>query len=740
MPCLLLDWAYIIAMALRLILIVVFAASFGAAVRAESTDGLQVDATLLATMGEHQAFSAYRLRLPPHWTTRKVASDVWLFSGPSGQLRFEIRKRRDFNDQEPTVGSSSAELRGKKDWLIAGPSKTIRHATVNGLKMIIAVEDRRQISFAAFDADKFIVFYGTRMRSQADVSAIETIVSTLTRSGGPEEMVPPASAKGNEPMPRKNQPATAPAAEWQSAVDPPPKPCNWKVDPQRKVRLSHSSYLFCPPRPSSFFVVQNTISGRQAHMRFDVFDFQTGTETGVLDDMLHNGLPLLSEDGEFIAQRGNDDMKSQIHVVVSSTKTHAPVHTLPDEIPIGFAGAGRLLTQVYGNSHRPQFHLWDVKTGQLLQNVTVEEVHGTPDVHDSWCISPGNRFFAVFLSPDMYLIDLSSGKLAARLAIPDARFSGLTHGVAFSPDGTRLAFYVSNSLSADASHRVQPRMLVWDLSNGKLIFSKAITLPLEFDESSRRSPYFNTPLQWFPDQKAWLLFGRLVVDIASGTVVYKLELTRKTAGGIEDYPRLLLDGQHIMMRDPDFSSGDGVTYQFDFIRTQELPRAMIEAAIAAASKGEAIAQVNTTHKLSPSGGIFYTAPRVVPDAEPDKEKGELRTLRQLMPTINSIASMTTEFQRLSTLAPGPQLARTERELQQLGTKLPANAQNVPRETAESIAAIKQSIPRLLALQRPVKKRAENYQEILHEEFDVIGPECKFLQARYKKLSDRYPNS
>jgi WD40 repeat protein len=186
---------------------------------------------------------------------------------------------------------------------------------------------------------------------------------------------------------------------------------------------------------------------------------------------------------------------------------------------MGFAGAGRLLTQVHGNSH-PQFDLWDVKTGQLLQHVTVEEAHGTPDVHDAWSISPGNRFLAVFLSRDMYLIDLNSGKVAARLAIPDARFSGPAHGVAFSPDGTRLAFYVSNSLSADASHRVQPRMLVWDLSNGKLIFSKAITLPLEFDESSRRSPYFNTPLQWVPDQKAWLLFGRLVVDIACGTVVY----------------------------------------------------------------------------------------------------------------------------------------------------------------------------------------------------------------------------
>jgi len=167
---------------------------------------------------------------------------------------------------------------------------------------------------------------------------------------------------------------------------------------------------------------------------------------------------------------------------------------------------------------------------------------------------------------------------------------------------------------------------------------------------------------------------------------------------------------------------------------------MIEAAIAAASKGEAIAQVNTPHKQSPSNGVFYTAPRVVPDAEPDKEKAELRTLKQLMPTINSIASTTMEFQKLSALAPGPQLTRTERELQQLGTKLPANAQNLPHETAESLTAIKQSIPRLLALQHSGKKRAENYQDMLHEENDVIGPECKFLQARYEKLSERYPNS
>ena len=722
-------------MPFRLILTVIFAASFGATLRAESPDGLQVDASLLAKMGEPQSLGAYRLRLPSDWTTRKVASDVWLLSGPSGQLRFEIRKRHEFDDEEPAIGSSIAELRSKRDRLIVGPNKTIRHATVNGLKMIISVEDRREIIFAAFDGDKFIVFFGTRMRSQGEVSGIETIVSTVTRSGGPEEMVP----KVNEPVPHKNEPTTAPAADWQSAVDPPPKPWNWKVDPRRKVRIIHSSNLFCSQRPSSFFVVENTISGRQAHMRFDVFDFQTGTETGFFDDMLHYGLPLLSEDGEFIAQRGKGAPNGEIQVVVSSTKTHAPVHTLPDEIPMGFAGPGRLLTHMHGSPHA-QFDLWDVKSGQLLQHVTVEEAHGTPDVHDAWSISPGNRFLAVYLSQDMYLIDLNSGKVAARLAIPDARFSGPAHGVAFSPDGTRLAFYVSNSLSADASHRVQPRMLMWDLSNGKLIFSKAITIPLEFDESSRRSPLFDTPLQWFPDQKAWLLFGRLVVDIASGTVVYKFELTRKTAGGFwEDYPKLLLDGQHIMMRDPDFSSGDGVTYRFDFIRTQDVPRAMIDAAIAAASRGEAIAQVNTPHKQTPSGGVFYTAPRVVPDAEPEKEKAELRTLKQLMPTINSIASTTMEFQKLSTLAPGPQLTRTERALQQLGTKLPANAQNLPHETAESLAAIKQSIPRLLALQHSGKKRAENYQDMLHEEYDVIGPECKFLQARYEKLSGRYPN-
>ncbi len=128
---------------------------------------------------------------------------------------------------------------------------------------------------------------------------------------------------------------------------------------------------------------------------------------------------------------------------------------------------------------------WDVATGRVLlrldgkqERVWYSSAAFAPDGRRLAAISTGPRDSAGTLSSRVLVWDLESGKEERRLDIP---WAGSDSGLAFSPDGTRLAGAVG--WPTDESPTVKVR--VWDAATGAVIMAR------EFPFASRTMPAFS---------------------------------------------------------------------------------------------------------------------------------------------------------------------------------------------------------------------------------------------------------
>lgn len=127
-----------------------------------------------------------------------------------------------------------------------------------------------------------------------------------------------------------------------------------------------------------------------------------------------------------------------------------------------------------------------------------------------WSISPGGRYLALpgYLSweNDIRFYDLTTGKTAASI-----KLAGYNHvryvAVSFSKDGKKLAILMEGPWNSWVQ--------IWDVLAGRLTASYTIDTDLS-DEVKGDSKYQGPSIDWFPEGRYVLLYGKGIFDTETG--------------------------------------------------------------------------------------------------------------------------------------------------------------------------------------------------------------------------------
>jgi WD40 repeat protein len=229
-------------------------------------------------------------------------------------------------------------------------------------------------------------------------------------------------------------------------------------------------------------------------------------------------LPALSPDGEQLAYFSG--LPDGIRIVeVRKGKTIRQISVDLGVSPaLFFPKPGQLLVIEFGNTQ--QAVVWNIDSGQ---SAVSSPLWGLEDQPGLFALSPGGRFLAVAAKdqgelPDVIrFIDLSTGEVAAEI-VPGGRGGRVppqVSALAFSPDGQEFAVLAGLPDSANLL-AVAPTLLIWNLTTGQETDRVVIETGGRGQITTMITP---EPLQWFPDQKAFLVMQQLVSDRATGKLL-----------------------------------------------------------------------------------------------------------------------------------------------------------------------------------------------------------------------------
>ncbi|HEV8002961.1 MAG TPA: hypothetical protein VGP63_23955 [Planctomycetaceae bacterium] len=222
----------------------------------------------------------------------------------------------------------------------------------------------------------------------------------------------------------------------------------------------------------------------------------------------------LSADGHFFVTQGVSPLELLVWDVIAGRQfairepKHAPTCSLT------FAAFARPDLLLVGGIGMPFQRLG-------VASPTTRDFRRFPREHEfdrtSLAISPGGRFLAVFdksrLVLRFYKVELLVP--AGQLPLPPFEPAGPMNCecVAFSPDGGEVA--------ALFSYNSRWHLACWDLGDKKLVDR------IDFEGNLRATlgapfAYLFAPLEWFPGQQRWLVYGQGIVDRHAGKLIWKI--------------------------------------------------------------------------------------------------------------------------------------------------------------------------------------------------------------------------
>lgn len=327
--------------------------------------------------------------------------------------------------------------------------------------------------------------------------------------------------------------------EWKVAVDPARELV--AIDPQAKVRVAVPKALdvevVFPDCPSAFVAVGDNLS--QSDVR-EVFDVQTNARVGsIRNARIFSGKTALSPDGRHFAAWTYGQDTIGLWDVAAETEL-APISAKGSANPrmLMFAGNNRLIA-IGG---KDELLVWNVPGGAWQRTIGLPRAAGEPIVG----LSPGGRYLAAAADEPgkhrLHVFDLESGASAGVIDASelDAQKTFRCLGLSFSTDGKELAaLYDSFTTSA---------LLVFQVADGK----QAAHLDLADGLKAALTDYYPTrqrAVEWFPDNKRWLAFARVVIDRDAG----------KIAGELPEAPREVELTRHVFDNDHVLTAGFGMT-------------------------------------------------------------------------------------------------------------------------------------------------------------------------------------
>jgi hypothetical protein len=362
-------------------------------------------------------------------------------------------------------------------------------------------------------------------------------------------VVPSLPARADDPPP---------APGWEGQADPPASKPDWSAGGVKEFPLGGQ----LRPDPSwsepggRFLAV-----GSQGGDNRTVYDLRTGETVGQVTHKPALDPPYaLSADGTRFAAAPRGDASPLVVYDVRTGKPVAGVKLPGKPSRAVFAGDDRLVCQ-FGSVVRG----YDAKTGEQVWESPAAHASAVPSGLDRGmlAVSPGARFVAFADGPSVRLLRADTGKPAGTLGVvvppvAERQTFIVCHGLAFAPDGGRLA--------AAFRFGLELRVYTWDLRTGREV--AYASLP----GVSFISNYPDQQFQWSADGSTWLV-GHHLLDPQTGKALWR-------GGPSRPAGRLLLSGLRMVE-----VATDPPQVREWRVRVVALPKERIEAARAAVRAG-----------------------------------------------------------------------------------------------------------------------------------------------------------
>ncbi|MEZ6132649.1 MAG: hypothetical protein R3C59_28615 [Planctomycetaceae bacterium] len=418
----------------------------------------------------------------------------------------------------------------------------------------------------------------------------------------------PAVAASVATAPATTSPAatTAPAASVTAdnrfPLEPDAARFEWGRLPKLKVPPNGSD-VESPASPTPFLAI-GFVSGKVVGS--ESWNLATGKKIGQLQgDAQQAGPRSLSCDGTMLAAL---DVKRQ-HVTFWSYETGTPVGTAQigdGTTPVGemiLTSPTRLVTYTLSRTaggFSKAVKLFSVPDGKLLNTIEVE----SPWYLKQLAVSANGRYLAwLDRKEGLSIYETESLERLVRLPMNGASASYANpDGAAFSVDGTRLAAVYT---TAD-----ETSIKVLQLRDGSIsevnLAGNLVSSALTGD------PYVGPVVEWLPDDSGWVLFGRTIVDAATGLRVWTVD-----SAGLNGTKRrqILLNGMLVHKGGMDMETQKITPQQLVFV---DWPRDDIQKSLAALAAGTAVFRPGSTVEVKVETGTLK-------HGEPEQTQAELKS-------------------------------------------------------------------------------------------------------------------
>lgn len=307
-------------------------------------------------------------------------------------------------------------------------------------------------------------------------------------------------------------------ARWGVKADPPASVVQWPETLDVSIpQPARFEELLFPTRTSEF-----CLAGLAAYEseRAELWNLVTGKRVGAI-----SGTPpkankrALSPDGKFLAVAVLDRAQAN-DVEVWSLETGRRVSNFMADYRefsmtiLDFAGPGEVVTYTLGQQNGKFGHhlrVWDANTGAPLRQMDLDKNISGDTRYD---ISPGGKWLASIVIPEVVIYDLQTGQAKANIT-PPSKTEGGEHvsidNVRFSPDGSEIALLAEGQKSAV--------LKVLDLNTGETKVTHELAASMK---SALQNPasYKGPHIEFVSQPEGFLWHGSGFIERDSGLMVW----------------------------------------------------------------------------------------------------------------------------------------------------------------------------------------------------------------------------
>lgn len=241
-----------------------------------------------------------------------------------------------------------------------------------------------------------------------------------------------------------------------------------------------------------------------------VWDLKARKRLGTIKGMQMNATHSLaiSPDGKFFA--GRPEGTNIIGIWdIAAAKAVKTINLPPDSKTtlLEFAADNRIVTVV-----DTKLYILQTPSGTLEREIDLGRSVPASPFHGgtAWAISPGGKYLAIPdpRGNDVLFVDVTTGEKAGRIDVTEEFGVGWI-AIDFANDGKRAAITIDAAFHSEVQ--------IWDISTGRPVssfqFEKSLFSLVEGDRA-----YQGPSVDWFPDHRRLLVYGRGIFDSESGAI------------------------------------------------------------------------------------------------------------------------------------------------------------------------------------------------------------------------------